>query len=434
MSKNKNDDDMLDQTFPNEQTVSDLFDDDQSVQTMSGLNTGTDPSGLSDEDGSEFNPEKNKNKNVNKKSSKSKTGLIVVIGVVLAAIGVAVVGFVLPMFNKPPAPTPKPLNNVNNNPVAPQQIPAQAEIVPPEPSQDLSQNPSIPNIPETPSVDLAVSVPDVNISTQNNPNIPNIPETPVLDINNNPNNPNIPEINIQTPEITIGVEQSPNQVNISVPTTTPEIPTVSINNEAIIPIPNNVPTSNLSNIEINQPQNGNLSDDMKTYLEGKFSNVESRFNKIDYDMNDLKRRVTILEAGKEIKKNNANNINVSNTNNKSKVKPVVKSSSKKVVRKQNAKVLNKIENKLEERVLFEKEEQLLIVNKKEPLQATKKATPISERYNVHSLYAGRLWIKNPDNTHASYTSGDNLPGGEKILEINMESKSIITSDGTIKVK
>ena len=48
-------------------------------------------------------------------------------------------------------------------------------------------------------------------------------------------------------------------------------------------------------------------------------------------------------------------------------------------------------------------------------------------YNVHSIYGGRVWLKNSDGSLSTYTSGDRLPSGELIKSVDDE-KYLINTD------
>ena len=56
-----------------------------------------------------------------------------------------------------------------------------------------------------------------------------------------------------------------------------------------------------------------------------------------------------------------------------------------------------------------------------------KAKEPSVDYNVHSIYGGRVWLKNSDGSLSTYTSGDKLPSGELIKSVDDE-KYLINTD------
>ena len=62
---------------------------------------------------------------------------------------------------------------------------------------------------------------------------------------------------------------------------------------------------------------------------------------------------------------------------------------------------------------------------------TKEISLPSVNYNVHSIYGGRVWFKNPDGSLSTFTSGDKLPSGEIIKSIDDEKFSITTNKRTI---
>jgi hypothetical protein len=48
-------------------------------------------------------------------------------------------------------------------------------------------------------------------------------------------------------------------------------------------------------------------------------------------------------------------------------------------------------------------------------------------YNIHSIYGGRIWLKNSDGSLSTYTSGDRLPSGELIKSVDDE-KYLVNTD------
>lgn len=51
---------------------------------------------------------------------------------------------------------------------------------------------------------------------------------------------------------------------------------------------------------------------------------------------------------------------------------------------------------------------------------------------IHSIYAGRLWIKNNDGSLSTFSAGERLPTGEVIKSINDENFSVTTDKRVIK--
>ena len=67
-----------------------------------------------------------------------------------------------------------------------------------------------------------------------------------------------------------------------------------------------------------------------------------------------------------------------------------------------------------------------------PVERTNKAveseitTSSLPDYKVHSIFSGRVWLKNSDGTLATYQEGERLPSGELIKKINTETFSVET--------
>lgn len=79
----------------------------------------------------------------------------------------------------------------------------------------------------------------------------------------------------------------------------------------------------------------------------------------------------------------------------------------------------------------------VLVDKSEVKDARVKEVVIKEYqndYNIHSIYGGRVWLKNTDGSLSTYISGDRLPSGELIKNIDDEKYSIITDKRTLSKK
>ena len=79
----------------------------------------------------------------------------------------------------------------------------------------------------------------------------------------------------------------------------------------------------------------------------------------------------------------------------------------------------------------------ILVDKSETREMRTKEVMIKDSYsdyNIHSIYGGRVWLKNTDGSLSTYTSGDRLPSGELIKSIDDEKYSIITDKRTFSKK
>lgn len=59
-------------------------------------------------------------------------------------------------------------------------------------------------------------------------------------------------------------------------------------------------------------------------------------------------------------------------------------------------------------------------------------TSAPNNIQIHSVFAGRVWIKNPDSSLSTYVAGERLPTGEVIQRVDDASGQIITNRRTIK--
>lgn len=165
---------------------------------------------------------------------------------------------------------------------------------------------------------------------------------------------------------------------------------------------------------------GNLFEQQKTEfktaitgLDERVTVLEDKFKTQDGVNQNVDKRLTALEQGK--KSSVAPSTTVSDTAEK---KPVVKRTPvvKKPVVKEN----------VETNVLVDKRE---VDNKKEAV--VKPAQVEYPKYSVHSVYSGRVWIKNEDGSLSTYQSGDRLPSGEVIKGVNDETFEIKTDKRVI---
>lgn len=73
-------------------------------------------------------------------------------------------------------------------------------------------------------------------------------------------------------------------------------------------------------------------------------------------------------------------------------------------------------------------ESITLVDKREVVAVAK---PKPQTLDIHSVFSGRLWIKNPDSTLSTYAVGEIIPGGEKISRIDELNKKIYTNKRVI---
>lgn len=78
-----------------------------------------------------------------------------------------------------------------------------------------------------------------------------------------------------------------------------------------------------------------------------------------------------------------------------------------------------------------KESDVLVDKSETPRQAPVRATP-QNNIQIHSVFAGRVWIKNADSSLSTYVAGEKLPTGEVIQRVDDSRGEIVTNRRVIK--
>lgn len=174
--------------------------------------------------------------------------------------------------------------------------------------------------------------------------------------------------------------------------------------------------------------------------------LRSLFDKHSIEIDKLDIRVTALEAkfDKSIQEQLAINKRVeerlsklesggvsksssSNSNNSSKQNASVKNTQRKRVKKASAQKTTSTTSK----VTVSNEpslESTTIVDKRDVVAVAK---PKQQTLEIHSVFSGRLWIKNSDSTLSTFAVGEAIPGGEKIKRIDEIGRKIYTDKRAI---
>lgn len=174
--------------------------------------------------------------------------------------------------------------------------------------------------------------------------------------------------------------------------------------------------------------------------------LRSLFDKHSIEIDKLDIRVTALEAkfDKSIQEQLAINKRVeerlsklesggvsksssSNSNNSSKQNASVKNTQRKRVKKASAQKTTSTTSK----VTVSNEpslESTTIVDKRNVVAVAK---PKQQNLEIHSVFSGRLWIKNSDSTLSTFAVGEAIPGGEKIKRIDEIGRKIYTDKRAI---
>lgn len=308
-----------------------------------------------------------------KKSSGSSNTLIFVAGGV-AAVGILAYMFVLkPMLA--PAPAPAPVSAISSLPQV-GALPEQAPVTPPV----------VTSAPVSPT-----ATPERQVATDYllNGTIPNQGATP----------PVVPPVLQVAPQVV---------ANVPVVPTLPVIPEVSASNA-----PSAAIVEELGRKFDTQGQQFRIAlDDVGS----KVTDLEKfRDNQLGINKN-VDERLTKLEGGKvvnTVKKPNAVSSDLA---------PVVKKAPR-------TKYVKEVKEPRSPRETYN-----VLVDKTDVKTKDVKVKEPGVEYNVHSIYGGRVWLKNSDGSLSTYTSGDRLPSGELIKNVDDEKFLVNTDERSFSKK
>ena len=318
-----------------------------------------------------------------KKSSGSNNTLLFVAG------GVAAVGILGYIFVLKPMLSPTPV------PAKPPQQPVQQPVIIEQAPVITTAQAVVPVVPVAPVVAVAPVAPVVAVVTSDSQIA-----TDFL----------TGKIPVQAPVLVAG------SVLVVPPVASPVVPSVIANVPVItaLPVISEVSASNAPSAETvkelvrkfdNQSQQFRIAlDDVGSKVTGleKFRTDQLSTNK------NVDERLTKLEGEKVVK--------VTKT-------PAMPASTAPVFKRSPVKVSKSVREIREPR-----DYRNIIVDKTEDRSPKDtKAKEPSVDYNVHSIYGGRIWLKNSDGSLSTYTSGDRLPSGELIKSVDDE-KYLINTD------
>lgn len=160
-------------------------------------------------------------------------------------------------------------------------------------------------------------------------------------------------------------------------------------------------------------------------LDIRVTALETKFDKSIQEQLAINKRVeerlSKLESGGESKSSSSNSIN------SSKQKASAKNTQRKRVKKASAQKTTSTTSK----VTVSNEpslESTTIVDKRDVVAVAK---PKQQNLEIHSVFSGRLWIKNSDSTLSTFAVGEAIPGGEKIKRIDEIGRKIYTDKRAI---
>lgn len=145
-------------------------------------------------------------------------------------------------------------------------------------------------------------------------------------------------------------------------------------------------------------------------LKSAIDNVGTRVTKLEDSQKSFEDRLARLETGKAVVK----------SENTTPVKQV-RSVKPKIVRKVATPKNN------ESSVLVDKTDRVAVRTKVEKIET------VYPKIEIHSVFGGRVWTKNADNSLSTYAVGDQLPSGEVIKSIDDEKYKVVT-DKRVLVK
>lgn len=373
--------DMLDQTFQN-------FDSEQTMNTQTSSG------------GSPIKP-----------SSSSNIKLIIALGV--GCVGIA--GYI--MFIRPQMAA----NDIKaSSGIQPAQI---AQVAPPPPVVQ-------PPVQQPEPAPAPVVVPPVEVN--NNQQVAQVQQPEVQ--------PSV-NINAQIPE-----QNNAPQVQVQVPNATVDIKPQQVVDQSQQPVINqqgqvNITPTNNGVVDVSVAQNNKTPQvDVKVEVPNQTANlvvddIVAKFDKLEKQNTEFKNIVTDIDGRLTTIQNGLTEQKDFNQKVESRLealetKPATsnvkanKEAAKNVEAKKSEtkKVVTKAKSEKTEVVIKEKDvTEKITIKAKQP-----------QKVDIHSVYGGRVWIKNGDGSLSTYSAGDKLPNGEIIKVVDDENLEIVTDVRVIK--
>lgn len=345
-------------------------------------------------------------------------------------VGALLLGGYWFLTGQQPQPAP-----VQNPEPAPQQAPAQPEqppisfnepaptpapVVPVAPvAQEVPVAPSL--VPEAPVAnnDLTIAAPSTVVMPEA---VPQLSE-PVQEVNPS---------NGEVAAILESAKNNPNEGSL--------LPSAQAPATQVAPVP--APVEPIQAIAANAPQTAHVDELRSLFdkhsveidkLDIRLTALEAKFDKSVQEQMAINKRVderlAKLESGVGVKTVATSSNNSSSTNSAKADAPRVINNQRKRVKKASTNKQTTVTQT--SKVTVQNEPTLdstTLVDKRGVVAAAK---PKQEAIEIHSVFSGRLWIKNPDSTLSTFAVGEAIPGGEKVKRIDEVSKKIYTDKRVI---
>lgn len=333
-------------------------------------------------------------KEENNIAAKKSNNMIVFIGAGVAAVGAVAYLFVLKPMLEPAQPTrvvvqaPKP--DVVVVPVA---VPEPVQVVAPIPVENMA-------LPGT-TITTVTTVNPVDPLAQLNPQVAQTQPT---------------EVKVEVPAALVPVAPMA-APKIEAPILPPEVAQVAQVTQVESP---KIVSSNTQSVAV-VDELKNMFEKQTSEFKTVLTDIDNRVGSLDTAMNEQRdintkfdQRIAALESNKTVARQP---IKVKAVNNS----PVVRQKRKSSISREEARV--------DSSVLVDKSTNVTKVSITKDDRVERASLP---QVALHSIYSGRLWVKNSDGSLSTYSSGDRLPSGEVIRSINDEKFEVTTDKRVIR--
>lgn len=384
-TKSQKTEDMLDQTFAN-------FDTE-----VTGAETQQAPAGGKAKSGD---------------GAKKSSNMMVFVGAGIAAVGAVAYLFVVkPMLEQPAPQSVKPIKPLA---AAPEQEKV-TEVAPAQVNDPLTANQANQDQVNDPLAQLNQGQVTDPLAQAN--------QGQVNDPLAQANQANVNEQLAQTQEHANDPLAQLNQGQVN--TTTPVVAPIAQQNQVAPVNPPVVKTE----VTVTQPQVVTSANVQSVAVVDELKNMfDKQSNEFKTVLTDIDTRVVGIESAINEQKNVNNKFDQRITALEGN-KPVVNQ-----VKKSSATKSNVVRTKKKAAVVDKKNDNAVLVDKSSEVKSkTEKVEKVSlPNVSLHSIYAGRLWVKNSDGSLSTYSAGDKLATGEVIKSIDDENFSVTTDKRVIK--